>query len=251
MSDFGSTGITLVYNTGTDASPTWTGTALNTGGTSGANELRFADSGASTTTASASWPFITRPSSGTALVSQAWAFTSDAVGLQIATYTGDHSNSNVVRWSWDTSGTMNSAPQFSLFNSTAHTAPTTDSSIAGGNATDTGSSGSATVSYMKINAWGSLIATTGTQIATTNSPVGTAPIASTGTAGVVTCTSGDWLNTHAAWQSASGFTQYIAFGSTPAATTANTWPWTCILFLGANTSTGTLTPVFTLQYTWV
>lgn len=249
MADFGSTGISLVYNTGTDASPTWTGGALNTGGSSGANELRWATSGATTTTTSANWPYITRPASGTNAISQMWAFTADAVGLQVATYTGDNTKSNVVRWSWDTSGTMNSAPQFSLFNSTSHTAPTTDNSIAGGNNTDTGSSGGATVGYVKINAWGSLLATTGTNL--TAASAGTLPTATTGTAGSVVTTSANWLNTNGAWQSASGWVQYITFGSTPAATTANTWPWTCILFVGANSGTGTLTPVFTMQYTFV
>lgn len=236
MGDF--TTIQLKANTGTDASPTWT--AVTFGGSSGLNELRFANSGASGTTGSASWPYIVRPSSGTSTVSQCWAFTSsdNSGGLQ-TTYTGDNTKANVFRWDWDATGTMVAAPQFSLFASSAHAAPTQgDNSIVGGNSTDTNS-----MSYMKINAYGSY--------STSNlaaGSVGTNPSATTGnqgTSGVNTCIANDWLNTHGSWQDAQGWLHCVVGTGTP--TTAGDWPWTAVLFIGQGMSTGTFTPVFTLN----
>lgn len=241
MSDF--TTFNLQYNTGTDASPTWTGTAIAFGGTSGANELRWASSGATTTTASASWPYITRTAS-VFTVAQLWAFTSDAVGLQVNTYTGTNANSNVLRWNWDSVGTFAAAPQFSLFNSTAHTTPTAgDGSIAGGNSTDTSST-----SYLKINAYGYGVDTGGTQQTPAAGSLTTAVAATDGTAGAVSPGTGAWIATH--WQSAQGWTQYILDAVVPKATTAGFWYWTCVMYVGPGMTTGTLTPVITMQYSY-
>lgn len=242
MSDF--TVIQLKTNTGTDSSPTWT--SLSFGGSGGLNELRFANSGASGTTASASWPYIVRPTSGTSTVSQCWAFTSsdNSGGLQ-TTYTGDNGRSNVFRWDWDNTGTMVAQPQFSLFASSSHTAPTLgDGSIAGGTTTDTGSN---QYSYMKGNAYGSY-ATANLSAAS----VGTNPTATTGlsSGNSITCTASDWLNTHGAWIDLQGWNHYIVGNGTPTATTAGDWPWTAVLFIGQAMNTGTFTPVYTLQYTY-
>ncbi len=233
-------------NTGSDATPTYTSGAVAFGGSSGANEMRFANSGASTTTASASWPYITRPASGTATVSQMWGFTADTTGLQVATYTGSNANANVLRWNWDNTGTQVAAPQFSYFNTVSgHVAPTPgDNSIAGGNSTDTSS-----MSYMKINAYGAFTTTN-----LTAGSVGTNPSATTGnqgTSGVNTCTASDWLNTHVSWQDAQGWLHYVVLNSTPTAVTAGDWNWTCVLFVGVNMSTGSFSAGgFTLQYTY-
>jgi hypothetical protein len=172
------------------------------GGSSGANELRFATSGASSSTASASWPYISRPTSGTSAVTQCWAFTADTTGTQITGYDGGRTNSNVFKWSWDALGTMVSAPQFSAFGDTAHTTPTAGTqpgsplslSLINGHSTDTSST-----SYIKINAYGQF-GTTSSNI--TAAAVGTTLAATSGTAGSVSPTSGtNWLAT---WQSAQG-----------------------------------------------
>lgn len=254
MADFtAGTGFTLVYNTATfanaDVTGVWTGTALQFGGTAGANELRWATSGATTTTASASWPFVTRTGSTFAIV-QLWAATADAVLLQINAYDGTNAKANQMRWSWDTSGTFAAAPQFSAFESTAHTAPTPgDGSITGGKNPDTGASAGASTSFLKINAHDTLIATTATLVAA--GPVGTALTATTGAQSLVTTTSADWLTTHTTWGQAAGFTQGgIILRTVPAATTANTWPILMSLWCGPNLSTGTLTPVVTVQYSF-
>lgn len=252
MADFtAGTGFTLSYQSGagTDASPVWSGTTLQFGGSAGSNELRWATSGATTTTPSASWPFITRIGS-TFNVVQMWAFVSDAVGLQVSTYTGTNANANVFRWNWDTSGTFAAAPQFSAFESTAHTAPTPgDGTITGGATPDTGGTAPTSTSFLKINARGTLLATNATTLAA--GAVGTAPTVTTGAQSLTTTTAANWLNTGGAWASAQGFTQGgIIFGSVPAATTANTWPWTCVMFIGPGLTTGSLLPVLTMQYSF-
>lgn len=242
MSDFST--LNLQYNTGTDASPTWTGTAIAFGGTSGANELRFASSSnaGSTTTASASWPYITRPGSGTSAVDQLWAFTSDASGAQVATYDGTNGKARVLRWNWDNLGTFAAAQQFSWFASSSHTTPTAgDGSLVGGS-TDTSST-----SYFKGNAYGQGVTAGGVQQTPAAGTAGTTLAATSGTAGGVSPGSGAWLTT---WQSLQGWIQYIVDGAIPAATTAGNWYFTLALFTGANITTGTFTPVLTFQYSY-
>lgn len=244
MADF--TVLNLQYNTGSDSTPTWTGTALAFSGTSGANEIRFGTTTGQTAIASASWPFYTRPAVVTA-VANAYAYTADAVGATIATYTGTNANSNVLRWNWDNSGTFASAPQFSWFDVTsAHPNPTAGSgTIGGGNATDTGGSGT---SYVKINAWGTYQTTNLAAAA-----AGTTLSATVGTAGAVTPGAGAWLAT---WQDAAGFRDYILGQGVPAATTANDLFWSMVLYTGPNMTTGTFGsastagPSFTFQYSF-
>lgn len=190
-----------------------------------------------------------------------WAFTTDTSGTKIATYTGSNANANVLKWDWDNSGTMVAAPQFSMFGDTTHVAPANTAGalngtqppashndpITNGATPDTGTNPNIT-SYAKYNAWGTF------QTANlTAGSVGSAPSATTGnqgTSGVNTCTVGDWLNTHTSWQDAAGWLHYIIAASTPAATTANSWFWTCCLFTGVTMTTGLITPPWTLQYTY-
>lgn len=220
-------------------------TAIAFGGSSGANELRFATSG-SGGTGSASWGYVTRPSSGVAAVAQLWAFTADTTGNQIVAYDGSRTNANQLKWNWDNLGTMVSAPQFSLFGDTAHTTPSAGTQpgspislgIANGHATDTSST-----SYCKINALGQFGTSTSN---VTAGAVGTTLSATVGTAGSVSPTSGaNWLAT---WQSAQGWISYITAASTPTALTAAAWNWVVAMFTGVNQATGQFAPVFTMQY---
>jgi hypothetical protein len=244
MADF--TLIRTQYNTNTDASPTWSGTALSFGGSAGANEVRFVNSGlgAGGSTSSASWPLVTKPASGTATFAQAWAFTADTTGTQIATYTGDNTKARVLRIDWDNTGTFASSPQFSCFDSTSHNAPSagTQPSIVNG------SSDTSNTSYAKINAYGNGVTAGGTQHTPSAGSVGSNPSATTGGAGAVSpAATPAWLTT---WSAAAGWVDYIVDGVTPQATTAGDWYISIILFYGANISAATYTFTLTFQYTF-
>ena len=243
MSDFSAGDLALQYNTGTDASPVWTGTAIQFGGSSGANELRFCASGAgAASTPSASWPYVTRPTSGTAVIPELWAFTADTTGSKVL-YNGTNGYANVLRWNWGTSGTFAAAPQIGAFANSSHTAPSPGTQPPGTNndAITNGSTDTSNTSYLKAAAYGTI----GTSNMTAGT-VGTAPTATTGAAGAITASGAAWSS----WQSLQGFTQYLILGSTPAATTANAWNWVLILYTGVNMTTGTIVPVFTFQYAY-
>jgi len=252
MSDF--TSITLQYNTGADSASgaTWTGNTLQFGGSgNGANELRWAMSGASTTTPSATWPYITRPSSAPLAITQLWAFSSDASGQKVATYDGTNSHSWVLRWSWDNTGTFAGTLQFSAFGDNTHSTPQAgtqppvahNDAITNGSSTDTSNT-----SYLKIAAYGYGVDSSGNQQSPTSSggAAGSSPSSFTGTNGAITTTSSAWST----WQSAQGWLQYIANGVIPQATTAGFWYWTAILYTGPNMTTSTYTPVITFQYAY-
>lgn len=247
MSDF--TTINLQYNTGTDASPTWTGTALAFGGSAGANELRWANSGGAGGTGSASWPLMTRPGS-TQSVAQLWAFTADTTGSQVATYDGTNAKANVLRWNFDALGTLAAAFQFSAFGDNTHATPSagTQPGAQSGSPIINGSSGdTSSTSYLKINAYGYGVSNAGVQQTPAAGSVSTVAVTD-GTAGAVSPGSAAWIATH--WQSAQGFTQYILDGQTSQALTAGFWYFTCVLYCGPGMSTGTLQPVLTLQYSY-
>jgi len=138
---------------------------------------------------------------------------------------------------------MAAAPQFGLFANSTHTAPSPGTQPPGTNndAISNGSADTSNTSYMKAAAYGT--------VGTANLSAGTAgsaPSATTGSAGAVTASGAAW----SAFQSLQGFTQYIILGSTPAATTANDWNFTLILYTGVNMTTGTLQPVITFQYAY-
>lgn len=241
----------MEYNTATDASPTW-GTALALSGTSGANELRMALSGggAGGSTASASWPYMAKPTSGLTVVDQLWAFTANTTGSQIATYDGTNGKARVLRWSFDALGTPVTAMQCSCFANSTHTAPSAGTQPPGTNNdafTNGQSSDTSSTSYIKFNMYGSGLTAGGSQETPSAGTVGSSPSATTGTAGSVSPVAGSWLTT---WQSAQGFIQYITGPAIPAATTAFKWYMTTILRIGANITAGTYTIVWTLQYSF-
>jgi hypothetical protein len=234
-------------NTNTNGSPTWT--TLNNGGTSGANELRFSDQSNQGSTASASWPYTTRPGSTSAATFQyQYAFTADTTSLG---YLGSgsstpvawsNSNYNDKRWNWDNLGTFASAPIFTMYPTTAHGSITRgDNSPLGGNTTDTGATAR---SYFKGNGWGRVTSAGAPAAAPSN-----APVVTDGTTGALTPTAGaNWLTNY---QGLQGDNDWIAFPSTPAATTADSWPVTLMLFCGPNMATGTYAAiVVSLKYTF-
>lgn len=229
MSDF--TTLRLQYNSNTDASPTWTSTALSFGGVSGANEIRWCASGAgASNTASASWPQYSRPAS-TGAVPECWAFSADTTGVKVATYDGNKTNSNVFRIDYDNLGTFATAPTWSAYGDNTHAAPSagtqpgaqSGSPIVNGNSTDTSST-----SYLKGNVYGTAQTTN-----ITAGAAGTTLAVTSGTAGSVSPGAGAFLST---WQSLQGAIQYITFPSTPAATTAGDLFFTLALFTGPNMS---------------
>ena len=209
-------------------------------------EVRFVNAGLGATgsTASASWPLVTKPSSGTATFAQAWAFSADTTGLQTV-YTGDNTVARVLRWNWDTSGTYASAPQWSCFDSTSHNTPSpgTQPSIVNGSA-DTSNK-----SYCKGNGYGYGTHPSGsTQDTPSAGSVGSNPTATTGTTGSVSPpTTPAWLTN---WQDLAGWTDYIVNPGTPQATFAGDWYITLILFYGASISAATYTFTLTYQYTY-
>lgn len=250
MADYSS--VTLGYNTGTDASPTWTGTALALNGSSGANELRMALSSGSQTgsTSSANWPYMSRPTSGTSTVNQLWAFTADTTGNQIATYTGDNTKANVLRWVFSADGNPITAMSITFYADNTHTNPSAGTQPPGShNDAFTNGQGSDTssTSYIKGNAYGSGLTAAGSQETPSAGSVGTNPSATTGSAGASTTSAASWLST---WQSLQGGTQYITGAAIPHTAQAFNWYNTLVIFLGANISTGTWLIVFDLNYTY-
>lgn len=228
ISDF--TSIVPQYNSATDASPTWNSLAF--GGSAGANEIRWAASGAGAGgTASANWPQYSRPAS-TGAVPELWAFSTDTSGTKVATYTGDNTKANVLCINYDNTGTFATAPTFTAYGDNTHQAPAagtqpggqSGSPIINGQSSDTSST-----SYLKFNEYGD--DQTGNPTA---GSVGTLPTATTRNAGgSVSPGAAAWLTT---WQDAQGVIAYITHRRTPAATTAGKIFFTLILFTGPNMS---------------
>lgn len=242
MADF--TTMRFQGNTGTNASPVWTSVPASGAGTG--QELRFSDSSAQGAVASASWPAVTRPTSGTAGVDYLYVFTADTTSLGIlgTTSTTPVAYSNTaqyrfLRLDWDNSGTFASAPRFTAYPTTGHGSITPgDNSILGGNSSDTSST-----AYLKGNGFGR-VDSAGAPAAAPSNAAGVTD----GSAGALTPSAGaNWLTN---FQSLQGDTQYIAFPSTPAAVTADQWSLIIRLFLGANTTSGVSTPVISCRYTY-
>lgn len=241
------------YNKGTDASPDWTGATIALSGSSGANEFRMAITGGGTSIASASWPFMSKPTSGTTAVTSLYAYSTNTSGIQVATYTGDNTKARVLRWNFNNAGNPVTAMQVGAFADSTHTAPSAGTQPPGSNNdafTNGQSSDTSSTSYIKFNLYGSGLTAGGAQETPSAGTVGTLPTATTGTAGSVTTTAGNWLNTNGAWTSAQGFTQYITGVAIPQTATAFFWYMTVIFFLGSNITAGTWTPLFTLQYSY-
>lgn len=241
MADF--TSLTLELNTGTQATPVWT----NVLGAS--KETRFLDvNSGGGTTASASWPAVTRPASGTAAVDYIYAYTADATGLGLWGTTSATpaawalANFLMARWNWDNTGTFASAPIITAYPTTAHGAITRgDGSLLGGHASDTGATAR---SYLKAIAYG---ANTAAMPAAPASAAGAAPVVTDGSTGAVTFAGA------AAWSTVQGLqgdNDYIQYGATPSAVTAAVWYWVFRMFMGANETPGLFTGPFSLKYTW-
>lgn len=242
MADFSS--IVPEFNNGTDGTPSWQ--ALAFGGSSGANEIRWCTSGAGgASTTSANWPQYPRPASGTEAVPECWGFSADGTGLQVTTYDGNKTNSNVFRVNYDAVGTYATAPTLSAWGDNTHTAPSagtqpgaqSGSPIVNGHATDTSST-----SYLKGNLYGD--DQTGNPSA---GAAGTTLAVTSGTAGSVSPGAAAWLST---WQSLQGAIQYITHRRTPAATTAGKIFFSLSLWTGINMSLGLIKPVVTYTYSY-
>lgn len=250
MADY--TLINLQYNTGSDGTPTWTGTAIALSGSAGANELRMALSSGSQTgsTSSGSWPYMSRPGSGTTVVNQLWAFTADTTGSQITTYDGTNGKARVIRWNLDNTGNPISAMQVTCYADSTHTAPSAGTQPPGSHNdpfTNGQSSDTSSTSYIKGNCYGSGLTAGGVQETPAAGTVGTNPGATTGSAGAATPSAGAWLTT---WQSLQGNIQYLQGPATPQTATAFNWYQTVVILIGANISTGTFTIVYDLIYTF-
>lgn len=242
ISDFIS--LKFQLNTNTNATPTWTDVPATGAGTG--QELRFSDSSAQGSTASASWPAVTRPTSSTSGVDYLYVFTADTTSLGVfgsSTSTpvaySNTSQYHFLRLNWDNTGTFASAPIFTAYPSNAHGAITQgDNSVLGGSSSDTSSH-----SYLKGNAFG--------RVDSAGSPAANpsnAAAATNGSAGSASPTSGaNWLTN---FQSLQGDTEYITAPFTPAATTADTWSLIIRLFIGANSAAGVSTPVISAKYTY-
>lgn len=241
MADF--TSIKFDCNTGTNGAPTWTDIA---GGSN--KEVRFHDtSSAGLATASASWPSVTRPAA-VADVPYQYAFTADTTGLGIIDAGSNVPTSFVKanylhsRWNWDAVGTFASAPIFTAYPTTGHGAITRgDGTPLGGHTTDTGGTAR---SYVKANAFGRVVTAGAPAAAPSNNPAAT-----DGSTGAATPSAGaNWL---ANFQGLQGDNDWIAFPSTPAATTADQWNTMFDYWIGPNiTAPATYTIQFTLKYTY-
>ncbi|GHO99556.1 hypothetical protein KSF_096040 [Reticulibacter mediterranei] len=255
MADFGT--ITTDYNKGTDASPDWTGTTIALSGTSGANEFRMALSTGSqtTTTPSASWPYMPLPASGASAVDRLYAFSTNTSGIQVATYDGTNAKARVLRKNFSNNGNPISAMQFSFFADSTHANPSGGTQPPGShNDTFTnGTSGeTSSKSAIKCSMYGSGATAGGTQETPSAGTVGTSPGATTGTSGAVTTTAGNWLNANGAWQDLAGWNDYIIGVAIPAASTAFFWYYTLIIYLVASMTTqaGGWQIVDTVQYSY-
>lgn len=238
------TTIRSMWNSNTDASPTWN--AVTFGGSSGANEIRWCAAGAGAGgTASASWPQYSQPAS-TGPVPELWYFTADTTGTKVATYDGTNGKANVACIDYDNIGTYAAAPTLSAYGDNTHAAPvagTQPGALSGSPIVNGQSSDTSSTSYLKINEYGD--DQTGNPTA---GSVGTTLLVTSGTAGSVSPGAASWLAT---WQSAQGAIAYITHRRTPAATTAGKIFFTIALFTGPNMSLGTLMPVITFTYSYV
>ncbi len=210
-------------------------------------ELRYSDLSNQGATASAAWPYTTRPGSGTAGVDYLYVFTADTTSLgSIGSGTNvptvfSNANYMELRYDWDNLGTFASAPIFTAYPSNAHGAVSRgDGSLLGGHATDTGATAR---SYLKGNAFGRVVTAGAPAAAPAN-----APVVTDGATGSLAPTAGaNWLTNY---QGLQGDNDYITAPFTPAATTADQWNLMLRLFMGANLTPGTYTVALSLRYTW-
>lgn len=243
--------VTMDYNKGTDASVDWTGTTIAAGGSAGANEFRWCNTGdGAAGTASASWPKFRRLAS-TGAVPELWAFSADTTGIKVATYDGNKTFARVLRLNFSAAGTPVSVVKLSSYATSALGAatpgsqpadPAVDGSgIVNGHATDTSST-----AYLKGNAYGSGLTAGGTQETPSAGNAGTTLLVTSGTAGALAPGAAAWLTT---WQSLQADGQYINGTAIPQAVTAFFWYISLALFSGPNLCLGSnIAPVCAIQY---
>ena len=209
-------------------------------------ELRWSDQSNQGGTASAAWPFVTRPASATQ-IGYLYVFSADTTSLGAlgggtsAPSAFSNANYNLARWNWDAVGTFASAPIFTAYKDNTHGAITRgDNSVLGGNTTDTGSTAR---SYLKGNAFGRVTSAGAPAAAPAN-----APAITDGATGAATPTAGaNWLTNY---QGLQGDNDYIQLPATPAATTADAWAVMVALFAGPNLATGTYVNTLSIKYTY-
>ena len=242
MSDF--TTARFRQNTGTQGTPTWT--AVGAAGSGTGVEWRWSDLSTQGATASASWPYMTRPGA-TQTVPFRYAFSADTTSLGYlgggtnTPATWANANYNDIEFDYDAVGTFASAPIFTAYPTTGHANPTRgDGSVLGGHASDTGGTAR---SYLKGQMFGRVKSAGAPAAAPTN-----APVVTDGATGSLSPTAGaNWLTN---WQSLMGDLDFITFPATPAATTADQIPLMMVLWTGPNQTPGTLTWVCSLRYTY-
>jgi len=242
LADF--TTLQLQCNTGTNAVPVWSNVPAAGSGTG--QELRWSDVNTAGSTASASWPFMTRPGA-TAAVPYLYVFSADTTSLGVLGTTSStpaaFSNASFLqaRINFDGVGTFASAPILTAYPTTAHGAVTRgDNSLLGGNATDTGATAR---SYLKGNMFGRVVTAGAPAAAPLN-----APVVTDGATGAVTPTAGaNWATNY---QGLQGDNDYLQFPATPAATTADNINIMLALFTGPGMSTGTFTNDVSVKYTF-
>ena len=242
MADY--TTVNTQFNTGSDGATTWTGTAMNFGGSAGLHEARFQRTGGGgiATTPSASWPAIIRPGAGTAGVEEMWIFTTsdNSGGYKCTTYDGGKTNSLVGRISFDALGSPASAMQLSAFCDAADTAPVAGTQVAmdtdgsnfiNGQATDTTSH-----SYVKLNVFGCGYPSAGAQETPVDASIdGTTLAVTSGAGGAAIAGAGAYLAT---WQSAQGWSEYAQGTAAPKTLQAFYWYFSIAVFVGSNMQTG-------------
>ena len=211
--------------------------------------MALSGGGQTTSTPSASWPYMSRPTSGTSAVNQLWAFSTNTSGLQITTYTGDNTKARVLRWNFSADGNPVSTMTLTCYGDSTHTNPSAGTQPPGshndaftnGHASDTSST-----SYIKGACYGSGLTAGGSQETPSAGSIGSNPSATTGSAGSVASTAGAWSS----WQSLQGSLQYLTGAAIPQASTAFFWYTSLIIWIGSNISTGTFTLVYTASYSY-
>jgi hypothetical protein len=245
MADF--TTVTLDCNIQSTATPTFQSlTAFaQSGAPSTGVEVRWSGTGTGLrSTGSTSWPADIRPAS-TGIVAFTYVFTADTTGFGF--YGGSGTSADPVtwantsykwaKWHWDNTGTFASAPIITAYDTSGDTTAT--SGLLGGSSGDTSSK-----SYLKINAYGANVATVPVPAAAPTN----APVVTDGTAGALTYSSaGAWLTNY---QDARGDTDYIQYGATPTAATAQDWYMIFALFNGPNMTPSTYVFMLALKYSW-
>jgi hypothetical protein len=256
MADF--TTLKLQANTGTSPAGEGSGTATWTDVLFGAAgyELRAAlSSGSQTTsTASAAWPSILKPSSGTTLLDKMYCFSADTTGLAVTNYDGTSAHYLQFRINWDNLGTYAAAPIISAWKdntlpaASPGTQPAATSGGDGSSVINGTSAESSSLSLLHANAYGQGLTAGGVQQTPVANAAGTLAVNSHSAGGAATPGSAAWLAT---WQDLQAATNWIADGATPQATTAGLWYFCLALWIAAGMTGGTLLPVLGYQYQWI